>query len=212
MIINTTTDSAQPKSSVASVTIPTFVSRALAQKANGWNPIPLPKGKKAPVLVRGITGYSPDDADPEDFEIWPQRFGPGINLGLRLAEGVIGIDIDDGYPDKHGRIKCGLETLAYYESLWGKLPPTFRLTARPYETGSGIRLYRVPIGWRGPPQLKAADGSRGDIELIQRHHRFVLAPDSLHHTGAPYSLYDECTEDEIVSGILPPIDELGRLS
>jgi hypothetical protein len=51
----------------------------------------------------------------------------------------------------------------------------------------------VPEGWVGPSELKCRDGSGGDIELIQRHHRVAVLPPSLHHTGEPYAIYDERT-------------------
>jgi hypothetical protein len=82
------------------------------------------------------------------------------------------------------------------------------VTARPYESGSGIRLYRVPDDWRGPTVLKADDGSNGHVELIQRHHRLAAAPPSYHHTGKRYKTYDQRTRRRVP---LPPMQDLPKL-
>ena len=140
--------------------------------ANGYSGLITPYGKKAPLLscCVGVSGFSPVDSDPDDYPqwAWANRFH-GFDVAARLPVGVIGLDVDHGYPDKRGRIKRGLDTLAELEAKWGPLPPTYRVTARPYETGSGIRLYRVDAGrWVWP-----GDSDPADIEIIDHNHRFV---------------------------------------
>ena len=67
---------------------------------------------------------------------------------------------------------------------------------------SGICLYRVPAGWKAAGILPAApacqghrfpDGRQtrpGDLvsagEVIQPHHRYMVAPPSVHPSGGPY--------------------------
>src|SRR5690606_37060280 len=99
---------------------------------------------------------------------------PEANIGVRLPDGVLGIDADL-YDGKHGA-----RTLAEAEAQCGPLPDSPRLTAR--TDGSGIRFYRVPtgLGWRG-----VVPG--GDVEVIQRGHRYAVAYPSIHpKTGTPY--------------------------
>lgn len=186
----------------------TFVAAAHNAYSKGWCPVSTGKpvkGKppgKAPWLRR-ITGYSDADAKPKQFGKWPgivgrmiEKSGDGIlNLATRMPVGVVGIDIDD-YTAPDGTVKHGLATLAEYEARFGPLPPTMRITARPFDTGSGIRCFRVPDEWAGPSELKRADGSKGDIELIQRHHRVAVLPPSLHHTGRCTTIYSERTGEE----------------
>lgn len=85
------------------------------------------------------------------------------------------------------------------------MPPTYVDTARPYGTGSGIRLYAVPEDWHGVGVLPG-----GDVELLQRHHRFLAAPCSLHHSGAVYRLYGP-NGTETPDGTLPPRSGLPSL-
>ena len=90
-------------------------------------------------------------------------------------------------------------------------PPTYRITARPYESGSGIRLYRVPDDWVGKTILKTDDGLDGHVELIQRHHRLAVVPPSWHHAGLRYQLYDERTRLEVPGGVIPPLEDWPKL-
>ncbi|SON62251.1 hypothetical protein MSIMFI_03772 [Mycobacterium simulans] len=180
-----------------------FVAYALAWREAGYPPLILGGDNGKRLLVRHVTGYSPDDATEADIRSWPNRFQRHgeVNLGIRCPAGVIGIDVDayDG--------KRGLATLAERETAWGSLPPTFITTAR--DDGSGIRWYRVPVRWSGRDP-KALDGSDGHIELIQRHHRYAAVPPSGHANGSDYHLYGPGGE-EITLGILPPPSQLPEL-
>ncbi|MFV9634851.1 bifunctional DNA primase/polymerase [Mycobacterium neumannii] len=156
----------------------------------------------------GVTGYDGIDATPAQIAEWPENvvrriaFGHErglLNIGARLPVGVIGIDVDD-YDSKHGGT-----TLAEHEARLGPLPPTYLVTSRGYGV-SGVRLYRVPPQWCGVGVL---DG--GDVELLQRHHRFVVAPGGLHRSGAHYRLYGP-QGDVIASGVLPSPNALPVLS
>ena len=199
-------------------TLEEFVAWAMALYERGWHPIPIGRevdGKppgKVPWFA-GLTGFNGRDAQPYEFQWWPQRIHsmirrgiPGVlMLGTRFPVDVLGIDVDD-YIAPDGTVKIGLQTLTALEEQRGPLPPTWRVTSRPYESGSGIRLYRVPGGWHGPDRID------GDIEFLDRFHRLMAVPPSIHHTGNRYRLYDERTGYEIVPGILPPTTELPELS
>jgi len=197
-----------------------FIHRAQRNARNGWGAVAIgridphrpddPPGKVP--WHRGFTGR--DGRDPTSGEIaaWPgnviHRILAGergiLNLGARVPSGVVALDVDHYGP------KRGLDTLAEHEGRRGQLPLTYLVTARPYETGSGIRLYQVPHGWEGAGELRRQDGSAGHVELLQRHHRFLTAPGSLHHTGRRYSLWDQRT-DTVVKRPLPPRRELPML-
>lgn len=193
-----------------------FMSGARALLANGLHPIAIGKlnpdkpdkpAGKAP-WHSGVTGYDGVDPHSDRVKAWPRNVAARIhdgergvlNLGMRMPVGGIGIDVDayDG--------KRGLDTIAELETRLGPLPPTYRITARPYEEGSGIRLYRVPDDWRGKTLLKLG-GEDGHVEIIQRHHRLAAVPPSHHHTGARYKLYDEHTGLEVPSGVIPPLHD-----
>lgn len=199
-----------------------FMTAARALLANGLHPIAIGKlnpdkpdkpAGKAP-WHSGVTGYDGVDPHPDRVKDWPGNVAARIrdgddrgvlNLGMRMPVGGIGIDVDayDG--------KRGLETIAELEARLGPLPPTYRITARPYEEGSGIRLYRVPDDWRGKTMLKTDDGRVGHVEIIQRHHRLAAVPPSHHHTGARYKLYDERTGLEMPGGVVPPLHDWTKL-
>lgn len=157
----------------------------------------------------GYTGYSGRDAESDEmprlFRNVVRRIALGrergvVNLGARMPLGVIGCDVD-AYGDKHG-----LTTLARHEERLGPLPPTYVVTARQYETGSGIRLYSVPHDWAGVGELEGAH-----VELIQRHHRFIVAPGGLHHSCGVYKLYDGRDGSELDGVGLPMRGDLPEL-
>jgi Bifunctional DNA primase/polymerase, N-terminal len=187
-----------------------FLSAAVRLIDNGHHPIAIgqksgdkPAGK-AP-WHKGVTGYDGVDPHPDRVKEWPANVAARIrdgergvlNLGVRMPFGGIGIDVDayDG--------KRGLQTIAELEARLGALPTTYRITARLYENGSGIKLHRVPEGWSGKAILKTADGKDGHVELIQRHHREAAVPPSWHHTGRRYKVYDERTGMEVPGGVTP---------
>lgn len=180
-----------------------FIAWALAWRKAGYPPLMLGRENGKKLLVKHITGYSPHDATETEIRSWPQAFEKqnSVNLGIRCPVGVVAIDFDayDG--------KRGLTTLAECTARWGPLPPTYMSTAR--DDGSGIRWYHVPVGWVGHDP-KAPDGSDGNVELIQRHHRYACVPPSEHANGSDYRLYGP-GGDEITPGILPPPPELPEL-
>lgn len=159
----------------------------------GFAPLPLPPGQKAPV-PSGFTGWDGVTPEPEQIQRWKASRATS-NIGLRLPDGVLGIDVD-AY---HG----GGETLAGLEERLGKLPDAPLCTSR--DDGSGIRLFRVPpsVHWVGniPP----------GVEIIQHGHRYVVAPPSMHpDTGRPYAWWWQ-RDGELFTGMgfgIPVLDTL----
>ncbi|MEV6061846.1 bifunctional DNA primase/polymerase [Nocardia asteroides] len=126
---------------------------------SGWNPFPLPAGQKYPP-PDGTTGHVPD-INPDTALMLFDNVAD-TNIGVRLADGVIGLDVDH-YGDKRGA-----DTLAALVDRFGPLPDTYRSTSRGADNPSGIRFYRVPTGrqWRG----KAG----ADVDIVQRTHRYAV--------------------------------------
>jgi hypothetical protein len=136
----------------------------------GWPVFPLPARQKAPP-PSGVTGADGIDLTAEQIDAidWS-----ACNIGLRMPGDVIGLDLDS--------YKGGDETLAKLEDDLGPLPATWIIhNGRP--DGSGIRLYRVPWGSVFVTGLPA-------IDIIQRGHRYAMAPGSVHPSGRVYALDD----------------------
>jgi len=159
-------------------TLPTpYGDHAMTYLRAGYFPLPLPAGSKYPPPT-GWTGEAGDYPSGADVQSWideppASRYGPASNIGLRLAADMIGIDVDH-YADKHGG-----DILQLLEAQHGPLPATPYCTSRG-PGRSGVRLFRIPEGVRLVASLP------GGIDIIQKHHRYVCAPPSIHPSGNPY--------------------------
>lgn len=175
------------------------LARALAALAKatdvyyerGWHLIPVvidpSAGGKRPALP-GTTGADGRylDADEVKASLVHHR-GTWPGIGIRATPGVVGIDVD-AYGAKVGArvlrdLAADLPNLGH-EGL-GPLPPTWRSSARPGDSVSGIRWYRYdPL--KGDPSRDVGD----DVETIRWGHRFGVASPTYHPTGMPYRWYD----------------------
>lgn len=138
----------------------TYAETAQLYVDAGWPvPFPLPVGRKHPP-PDGTTGQHGRDIEwTPGTEIDPWHDAEG-NYGLRMPDGVIGLDVDV-YGDKHGdRVIEGLE------AELGPLPAGPWSSSRAWP--SGIRFYRVPAG------LRFRGAIPGGVEVIQRHHRYAV--------------------------------------
>lgn len=149
-----------------------FADAFQAYWAAGWRGLVPVTGKHPPQT--GYTGVEGLWPSYPDCQAWADGPEGGRNIALRLPDGIIGLDIDQ-YGTKHGGA-----TLANCEAQWGPLPPTWRSTSRS-DNVSGIRFYRVPAGMAWPGQLPG-----GDVELIQKHHRYAVVWPSIHPEGRVY--------------------------
>lgn len=190
---------------VRSLALPGYAAAAGLYRAAGWRGVlPLPPGKKFPP-PRGFTGH--DGAWPHDAQIahWVNTEPDDANLMLRVNYGVVGIDVD-AYD-----AKTGGRTLQEAESRWGPLPATYRSSARGEDAVSGIRLFRVPEGALFRGVLKFDELGIGDIEIVQPHHRFVVAWPSINpQNGARYRWY-AMDGSVMPEGQVPNADELPEL-
>lgn len=146
-------------------------------------PLPLPKHRKK----EPPAGWTGKDAPyPSGADVWEwaeQR--PDGNVGLRLAENLLGIDVD-GYDGK-----AGSRTLARLEQQLGELPATWISTSR--TDGSGIRFFLVPVGRSWPGVIKAQhdDGTNTEgIETVHKGHRYAVCWPSVHPEGRQYVWLD----------------------
>lgn len=187
--------------------------------ALGWKSIlPLPaKAKKSPPSIKchrakyadhpvgcqnctSYTGYGAVEPSYPDLLAWSESFRDG-NLCLRLPDGVIGIDVD-----AYG-VKTGAAALVEAVKRWGPLPKGPRSSSREGDLTSGIRLFRVPPGTTLETKINFSSLGIGDIEVIQPHHRYVVAWPSIHPEGGAYAWRDEY--DAAVG--IPAIAELPEL-
>lgn len=135
----------------------------------------MPPNKKHPI-PEGWTGGAGNWVDAGQVTRWVNAgsgsFTARSNIALRLPKTVLGIDADmyDG--------KAGRATLAWCESRWGDLPPTWVSTSR--SDGSGIRLFRIPEGLAWPDRLRGEDGSAASgVELVRWDHRYCIVMPSM---------------------------------
>ena len=159
-------------------------------RTHGWEGVlHLPAGQKWPPPP-GWTGRDAPYPNAATVARWCSNF-PSGNLGLRLPETVLGVDVD---AHKGG----SLEPLV---AACGELPRTWWSTSR--TDGSGIFFFAVPAGVRW--QESRAGHS---IELIHRGHRYAVVWPSIHPEGRPYKWVDP---DGVVTDEVPRVDALPRL-
>ncbi|MBF5081384.1 bifunctional DNA primase/polymerase [Quadrisphaera sp. INWT6] len=178
-----------------------YAESALALQRSGLGgPLPLPSLQKFPPPT-GWSGAGALYPSGADVAAWTEDT-PAANVGLRLADGVKGIDVD-AYGDKEGA-----STLAAAEATLGALPPTFMSTSR-HDGVSGIRLFRAPADTVLVSTLGAA-GYGPHVEMVQPTHRYVVAPPSIHPEGREYRWVGPDGVD-LLPGEVPSVDDLPEL-
>lgn len=143
-----------------------FADGYLEYQRSGWQgTLPLPKLEKNDP-PRGFTGQKFIEVWPTESDLHMWSHESSSNLGLRLPNDIIGIDVDQYI--KKGRPKTGHDRLVVLEKTLGELPPTWRSTRRGYSNPSGIRFFRVPADkmWPGVVDI--------DVEVIQHRHRYAV--------------------------------------
>jgi hypothetical protein len=151
-----------------------FPFRDFAEKyyAAGWIPLTLDPQEKEPPPNRTTGRYPVPTWDV--IKSWI-RNAKHHNIGVRMPDGMIGIDVD-AY--KEG----GPEQLAKLSAELGALPDTWISSARA-DGLSGIRYFRIPPGLHLPANLGTG------IDIVQFRHRYAVAPPSIHPNGERYKWY-----------------------
>lgn len=147
-----------------------YLTGALAHYARSDLGSPIPVNRKSP-LVAGFTGYEGHYLTQRDIAQLAAKH-PTANLGLRLRDIVIGIDVDH-YGDKHGA-----DQLADLERELGPLPNGPYSTSRGPDQPARIRFFRVPPGRRRWLAKLARD-----IEVIHYGLRYAVVWPSIHPDG-----------------------------
>ena len=167
---------------------------------------PLPAGnrpgQKHPV-PKGHTGESGRFPDEDQIAQWVDSKG-SLNIGLRLDESMVGIDVD-AY--KSGSVA----TMQAITDVHGKLPRTWVSTSRGLP--SGIRFFRLPSYVKLNGTINhPSDPNLGAGEVIQKHHRYAIVWPSVHDkTGDIYYWIDQSTGARYIDGTLPKAEELPEL-
>ncbi|GAA1083683.1 bifunctional DNA primase/polymerase [Pseudonocardia alni] len=164
-----------------------YAAHAQRYRDAGWRYVlALPAGEKTPPM-RGFTGaarVAPSGADIAEMAAWR----PNGNLAIG-AENDVEVDgrrwdvvfLDVDHYAKDGVMRRGGDTVAAIEAAVGAtFPPTWSITSR----GPGISgkfAGRIPAGTTLVTSLPG-------VELIQRHHRYAVAPPSRnpHDDGRPF--------------------------
>ncbi len=168
----------------------------------GWPAIlPVPPRDKFPPPV-GYTGAEGRDTDPLQLVQWASTL-PEHAVALRMPDGVLGIDVDQYL--KKGVQKRGAETLAACIERWGPLPATWTSTSREPDGPSRIYLFRAPAQRYATRLL--GEGT-GDVEIIQRHHRYAVVWPSPHPGAGPGAVYRWYDPAGVVVEAPPKPDEL----
>lgn len=170
---------------------------------HGWQPFPLPvREKKQP--PSGVTGHKGRDVTEEDVKGWMGSQPALSNVGLRMPDNVVGIDVDDYLADD-GTRKVGGATLADLEADLGPLPPTTvsssRFAAFPE---SGIRFYIVPDAY---DTSDWPTGAGKDVDIIRHGHRYAVVSPSV-VKGRTYEWHDQRTGE---AGVIPSVADLPEL-
>lgn len=172
----------------------TFADHVVPYAQAGWPCIlPVPAAAKHPP-PNGFTGADGRDTDALTLVEFATS-KPAHSIALRMPSGVIGIDVDEYDKVSHDPEtgvekvvhKRGFTTLLAAIERWGPLPATWSSTARGGDTSPGVS--RIMF-FRAPPRRYAAQLG-ADVEVIQRHHRYVVVAPSPnpHAGGALYRWY-----------------------
>ena len=159
--------------------------------AGSWQFIPV-DGSDKKVAAAGCTGRHGSALPPTVLQRHLNR--PGIQPGVRIPTGVVGIDYDTWHNDQ--------EDTPETQTLWRTLPATWSVGAR--EPEHATRFYRVPSTWTADSGRTKWSGG----ELLVHWHRYQML--GQHPTGRLYRLYrPDGTEADPTEW--PKVDDLTRL-
>lgn len=170
-----------------------YATGAPVYLAAGWSPIPIGVGRRNQP-PSGVTGAKGRMVEPGDVAAWMTGRG-GDNLGIRLPQNVVGIDVDchDG--------KLGGEQILVLEATYGPLPNTWHSTSR--TDGSKIMFYRCP-----PHIAITLKDLAPDIELIRHWYRYAAVWPSVNEKSQAVYRWFQPDGAVVPEGIVPTREQL----
>lgn len=170
-----------------------YATGAPVYLAAGWSPIPIGVGRRNQP-PSGVTGAKGRAVEPADVAAWMTGRG-GDNLGIRLPQNVVGIDVDchDG--------KLGGEQILVLEAAYGPLPSTWHSTSR--TDGSKIMFYRCP-----PHIAITLKDLAPDIELIRHWYRYAAVWPSVNEKSQAVYRWFRPDGAVVAEGIVPTREQL----
>jgi Bifunctional DNA primase/polymerase, N-terminal len=146
-----------------------FLDHALALAHAGFAVFPCKPRGKEPMVAGGFKAATCDEAQIRDWWTrWPEA---NIAIATGAMSGVLVVDVDDAE---------GALLLIDLTKQFGALPMTLQA-----KTGKGVHLYfALPDGCGRVPS------SKGDGLDIRADGGYVLAPGSIHPSGARYEWVD----------------------
>lgn len=162
-----------------------FKENALAHFDAGWPVFPAVPGKKMPVKdATGVTGWEGTDASRERVLAWT-RSEPNANVGLRMPEDVIALDVDAPKEGRGGGKETfrALRRAGSLPRTWGAGHVALKGTGKP--SGYRHHFYRVPEGVT-LDEIRRLPGNVEGVDILKRGHRLSLGRGSLHKDGTEY--------------------------
>lgn len=167
-----------------------FKGHARTWHEAGWPVLPV---VEKTLIVKGRTGRDGIDFTTTELEkvlaVYTQPIAEfnahwhKANLALRLLAGMVAIDVD--------AYKGDLERVREWERVYGALPPTYVFDARGGPGGKYL-YWLHPLVHRAIEDGTHKVRSKLDvgITMCHRHHRYVVAPPSIHaELGLTYWCY-----------------------
>jgi len=155
----------------------------------GYMPFPLPYGQKSPP-PEGVTGGIEHDFEKHETLVAEWLTDPEPrNIGIVIPERMIILDVD------------GAEAEKRLQDYLGKVPTTWSTSSG--EANRYHLWYQTPNDRTWPGKIVAG------VDVLQPHHRYLVAPPSLHPSGR---LYRFLSPRKNLAWHIPTPDELNIVS
>lgn len=149
-----------------------MLAAALAYSARGWAVFPIRPGSKQPATSHGVNDATTDETTIRGW--WRAQPNAGIGIATGSTSGIVVLDVDGA---------TGERSLSALQSRTGTLPATAEV-----KTARGRHLYfAFPAG----QTIRCSVGKLGSGLDVRSDGGYVIAPPSVHPTGAMYEWVHE---------------------